>query len=46
MFSGWKTPGTQNNSFTMNISEDEDLDDRYRELDWCNRDAKTGHLLA
>jgi len=28
MSAGWKTLDTQNNSLTIDVSEDEDLDDR------------------
>jgi len=28
MLAGWKTINTQNNSLTIDLSEDEDLDDR------------------
>jgi len=31
MLSIWKTLGTQKNSFTIDLLEDEDLDDRSRE---------------
>jgi len=38
MSAGWKTLDTQNNSLTIDLSENEDLDDDYRDY-WADTDV-------
>jgi hypothetical protein len=40
------TSHTQNNSLTIDLSKEEDLEPLNRQLDGYNREAETGHLLA
>jgi hypothetical protein len=53
MLAGWKTLDTQNNSSTIDLSQEEEEEEEEdmerplnRLLDGYNREAETGHLLA